>query len=289
MAVKNIARMFLGRIDSRVAKNLKPEFADGFEDAFREAMKDNNTIPILISSHEGHPDGISAAVLSKKLTNLASEVRDGTFPGFQLIIAASIKTGHQGQLLKEIITQGERDYLPRYRLRLLDLVRKKDVEKYKMRPNKIPFMRGLIKAIRADNGLIFFPEASVEGGRRIKSGPNKNHIKGMQEFNGVDFDLIIEAVQKNHKKPLFIPVGSYGAFNIVDPDHNRLPLKTIAALVNPVNQRLMWVKVGLPITYATLVNDMQKQGQEVISDNIGNFLGLKVAELLPPHARGVYA
>ncbi len=286
---RNIAGIFLGRIDSRVAKTLEPEFADGFEDTFREAMKNKDTIPILISSHQGHPDGVTAAVLSKKLTGLANEVRDGKFPGFQLIIAASIRAGHQGLLLKEIAVQGEKDYLPRYHLRFLDLVRKKDVERYNMRPNTFPFIRGLINAIQAGHGLILFPEASVESGRRIKSGPNKNRIKGMQRFNGVDFDLIIEAVRKNHKKALFIPVGSHGAFNIVDPDHKRPPLKTIAALAIPVSQRLMTVKVGQPINYADLVNDLQQQGQEVTSENIGNFLGHRVAELLPPHARGVYA
>ena len=125
IAVKPIVRIYLHGIEGNILKTMEPEFAKGFIDKFLEEMTDESTTPILVSSHQGHGDAAQAAVLSKQLTSLANKARE-SFQGFVLIVAASIRTGHQGQFLREALLQAEGNYAHRYNLRFLDLVRKKD-------------------------------------------------------------------------------------------------------------------------------------------------------------------
>lgn len=287
----------LGRMESKVVKTMTPEFPEGFEEIFRKEMEDEDTIPIPVFSHQGHMDAASTAVLSKRLTYLANKVRAGRFPGFRLIVAASIRAGHQGLLLKQVLIQAEKDRLPKYFLHFLDFVRPKDVEEYGMKPNRFSFMRELIKAVENREGIEIFPEKSVEGGRRKTEGRSEDDIKGMQPLDSENLHTIIQTVLKLNKKVLIIPVGSHGAYKIIDSNilkktnkpANRITPREWIVLSGPKRREIMTVKVGMPIKYDDILKQLADQGKDLTVENVGQYVGELIAQLLPEKARGAYA
>lgn len=303
--IKTFISMLLPFIERKLVKTMVPEFPQKFEIAFGEQMKDQNTVPIIVSSHEGHADAITMVALSKILTNLANQTSDpqkndseNRLKGFQLLVAASMRAGHQGLLIQESVVQAEKKYFPhKYPLTFVDYVREKDVGKYGMEPNKIAFTRRLIRAVNERYGIAVFPEASVESGR--KDGKNRNAIKGMQPINCENLRTVIKIIIHQGKSVLLIPVGSHGAYKIVDSNldkksgepANRITLKELKALLGKDANKLISARVGMPIKYEDIINELmaQRQGKQPTEQDISDLLGKKIAQLLPESARGVYA
>lgn len=298
-AIGRFAGLALYLIENRIMKPMVPEFPERFERVFEKEMQDSNTVPILISSHQGHVDGLFAAVVSKKLKDMASKTIDlqgnnhgNRLQGFILPIAASIRTGHQGLLLKQGIIQAEKKYLPYYSLLLADYVRKKDEEKYGMQSNAFALTRYLAEKIREGYGVADFPEGSVQGGRQNEKG-----INGMQQIDYDNLYTIIKIIKKQNRKPLFIPMCSYGAFKIINHNidkktnqpANRIGLKEFKVLVGSGTKNLMSVRIGMPIKDENLIEELTKQGEKITPRNIGDYLGKVIANLAPLDARGVYA
>lgn len=291
-------RGFVSLGERKIVKPIKPEYAEGFDNAFKKAMRDPSTLPILVSNHEGHADIVSIALVSRELTNIINGTRgDGDrFRGFMLTIAASLETGHQNLFLQEITRQAKKRFL-NYHLVTQPFVREADREKYGMDSNNLGYMKKLMEIVqkgdkRVADGLAFFPQGSVESGRRIKNGKNKGRIKGMQKFNcGELYNLIEKIEARCQRKVLIIPIGSHGAGKVISPDHRRPTLTAIEEmLLKPHPKPLMVVKVGLPIEWGRLKEQIveQKRG-EVTAEDVGNFLEKIVAPLLPSDARGIYA
>ena len=74
-AIKKFVPLFLSFIEHTIVRPMAPEFPEGFENVFREKMKSKDVVPIVISSHQGHADLITIAVVSKLLTYLANEAK----------------------------------------------------------------------------------------------------------------------------------------------------------------------------------------------------------------------
>jgi hypothetical protein len=292
-----VTEIFINRVERKVVDRINPEYAEGFDTAFKEAMQDSNVLAILISNHEGHADAISTAVISRRLTRIVNEARSDNdqFRGFMLTTAASLETGHQNLFLQEAIKQAKKK-LPKYNLSTQPFVRKADRERYGIISDNSSYMKELMEIVgkgvnRSADGLAFYPQGSVESGRRIKKGKNKNHIKGMQRLNCNELYSLIEIIEaRYHRKVLLIPIGSHGAGNVINPDHRRPTLKTVSTLANKKPKSLMSVKVGVPIKWDDLKKQIKEQkGQEATSEDLGDVLGRIIASLLPSDARGIYS
>lgn len=290
-------RIFVSLGERKIVKPIEPEYAEGFGSAFREAMQDLNALPILISNHEGHADIVSIAIVSQNLTNIINGTRDGEdqFRGFMLTIAASLETGHQNLFLQEITRQAKEIFL-NYHLVTQAFVRKSDREKYGLDSNNLDYMKRLMEIVkkganRGADGLAFFPQGSVESGRRIKNGENKGQIKGMQKFNCDELHKLIGIIETRYqRKVLLIPIGSHGAGKVINPDHRRPTREAIVKMLTLHPKPLMVVKVGLPIIWDSLVEQIGGQeGRKATAEDIGDFLGKTIASLLSSDARGVYA
>lgn len=290
-------RVFVSLAERKIVKPIEPKYLEGFGSAFREAMQDFNTLLILVSNHEGHADIAPIAIVSQKLTDIINETRDDgdRFRGFMLTIAASLGTGHQNLFLQETIRQAKKRFLD-YHLVTQPFVRETDKEKYGLVSDNSDYMKKLMEIVkkednRGTDGLAFFPQGSVESGRRIKTGKDKGRIKGMQKFNCGELYNLIEIIEaRYHRKVLIIPIGSHGAGNVISPDHRRPTLTAIAQMPKPHPKPLIVVKVGLPIKWGHLKNQIEEQkGQKATAKDIGDFLGKTIAAMLPPDARGIYA
>lgn len=295
------AEIFVDRTEKNIVQPIIPEFPDGFREMLLEKVKDPNTVLILISNHEGLPDGGTTAVLSRDITSLINEAKAIQEPhrGFMLTIAASLETGHQNLFIKEVIKYA-RYKLPKYFLTFGVYTRRKDKEKYHLKSNNNDEYNQKLTAIidkkeeREADGLALYLAGNMEEGRRIKEGEKKGQMKGMQRLECEQFHLLIEIMKKRyHKKPILIPVGSYGAFDVLDPDRNNLPtLKSIGVFMGTKPKKsLLTVKVGLPIDYDDMVDKIQKdkEQQKITNEDIDNCMGKMIAKLLPLSARGVYA
>lgn len=295
--IAKATEIFFNRVENNVVARITPEYVEGFDNAFREAMRDSNIMPILISNHEGHADAISTAVISGRLTGIVNETRSSgdQFRGFMLTVAASLETGDQNLFLQEGMRVVKKK-LPRYSLSMQPFVRERDRTKYGITADNEDYMGTLMEIARRGSnriadGLAFYPQGSVESGRRIKEGANKNHIKGMQSFNCDELYNLIRIIEtRYHRRVLLVPIGSHGAGNVINPDHRRPTLKTLLTLAKKNPESLMSVKLGMPINWTDLKQQIEKQkGRKATAQDVGDFLGKTIAALLPPDARGIYA
>ncbi len=254
-------------------------FPNEFEEQLEEKMLDERITPIIVSSHTSHADGIPLAALTKRLKSMSDHVSaTDRLKGFVIPIASSMESGHQGSIVKEG-TDRLRDIVKNaYNLETLAYTRDKDVKQYGLSQNA-KFAISFFRRVRDGHGVAVFPEGTMQAGRTKKYHLFGFEQYGMQEFK--ELEDVARNVIRAGKVPLYIPVGIYGGFRIESPNNNRLTFAYLneILLTHPAQTKLVSVKVGAPIAQSEVDPDQ----------NINSFLGKKVAQLLPPEARGVYA
>lgn len=294
------ATVFVGLAERNIVKPIKPKYPEGFDDTFMEIMKDPAVLPIFISNHTGHADAAGTIVVSRRLTELANKVRppENQFRGFMLTIAASLESAHQNLFLQQCTNRAKK-LLPEYAMSFSAYTRKKDVEKYQMnlggnrvyakKTNEITEGAGEREA----DGLAYYIEGTVEGGRRIKEGENMGQIKGIQRIDCEQLDKIIKRAQlRHHRKAVIIIASSDGACEILDPDKDNRPTrKAILTLSRPIppKKSLLTIKVDKPIFYDDMIHQLEeKTGRQATVQEIGDEIGRRIAKGLPQEKRGYY-
>lgn len=143
---------------------------------------------------------------------------------------------------------------------------------------------------------------------------NAPPIKGMQKFDeDVKFDKILEIAHNAGKKMVFIVAANSGAPKIIDHNTNQ-PIPTWEAWLanlNPLTpviqtlldlilldvkiKGLMDVKVGMPIRDTDMIKEIMEnrkdpalRDKEPTSGEFSDYLGRKIAILLPEYMRKVY-
>lgn len=188
-----------------------------------------------------------------------------------------------------------------------------DVDRYRMKPNRIEVTNALIEGVKAGFSLSFFPEGTVEAGRtKVREKRQENNeaqifvdieeflegigligeINGMQPFDGEVFGQAKRIADKYSKGALFVPIAINGVHHILKPTTDRKAILTpysFAALLSPFDLGLITVRVGVPIMANSMVGDLSSSGKEVNGQNMADYIGFQIARLLPENARGVYA
>lgn len=297
----------------------------GWADAITMALT-SRKLTRMINKARGFDDSVWQDIKVSFAGNLLQkpDPEKKRFKGFVLTIAKSldIEGKGQGPFIEELQKQAQ-SWFHEHFLTTDGFVREKDKEKYGLSGiiNKKHNLKMVQDIREGTTGRAFFPEASVEGGRISAEEKNGNHnnIKGMQKFDtSIKYDRLLEHIQKAGKKAVFLTVGSHGAFRIIDPNTKK-PIPTWEAWIanfNPLNtyvisdfmkaftrlmvdieiKGLMEVKIGMPIKAEDIVREIieNRKGQfsneqKPTSEEISSYLGKKIAALLPPEARGVYA
>ena len=293
------AEIFVNRVKHAILDPVRPEYPEGFDVAFMELIKDPAVLPILISNHTGHADVVTAADISKHSTELANKVRPAKDPfrGYMITMAASLETANQGIFLQQCTAYGKQ-LLADFSLSTEAFVRVKDEEKFSI-PRENSKYHKIVDAIiqrseiRTADGLIYYPEASVEGGRRYKDGPEKGQIKGTQKFKFEGINRVVDGAQSNYnRKVLYIVFSSKGANDVLDPSNHNFPTpQAIDAVISPIvpAKSLLQAKVGKLIFHNDLVEQIRQQkGSDPTPEDIGDRLGRICAEGLPLEERGIY-
>ncbi|MDP2585628.1 MAG: hypothetical protein Q8P29_01975 [Candidatus Levybacteria bacterium] len=294
------ATIFVGAIERNIVNPIKPEFPEGFDNTFTEIMKDPSVLPILISNHTGHADAAGTAVISRQLTKLVNKTRssENQFRGFMLTIAASLESAHQSIFLQQCTNRAKK-ILPNYGLSLGAYTRPKDVEKYQMdtKNNRVYAEKTseIIKggSEREADGLAYYIEGTVEGGRKIKEGENIGQTKGTQRIDCEQLNKIINKAQSRcHRRVVIITASSDGASEVLDPDKDNQPTrKAIKIVINPIppKKSLLTVRIDMPIFYDDLIRQLEERtGQKATTQDIGDEYGRRISKGLSPNKQGYY-
>ncbi|MDO8583086.1 MAG: hypothetical protein Q7R51_00975 [bacterium] len=247
--------------------------------AMKISDKTKGFLPIIVSSHTSHLDGLPLSVVAKILTDMTNLISgEHRLKGFTVPIAASMETGNQGSIVKKATEHIKKIMAQQYNLQTMPYVRAKDEKQYDIPRDRHKFLRDLTEQVRNGYGLALFPEATMQGGRTKRRIFGRTERFGMQEFKYME--AIAAIAKRTGKEPLYIPIGIDGGFRLESPDNNRPTLAYLREifLTQPAQTKLVNARVGLPITQ-----------KEIGSADINDFLGKTVAGLLPEKARGVYA
>lgn len=293
------ADIFIARGEKTIVPTINPEHPAGFEERFTELAKDPSSLFILLSSHQGHADIATTAVESGYLTGLTNKIRpENPSRGYMLTIASSLESGHQKILLQNLIKGLQKEFLPKNFLSTGAYTRKKDTSQYGIEADDSEYNKSIKEIIRGNetrkaDGLAFYLEGTVEGGRRKKKWGTEKSIKGLQPLDCENFYKLLKVMKICHRNPVLIFIGSDGANSILNPNFKNWPtVKAIKALAGnkPSKDKFFDVKVSMPITFDEMLAELQKDKQGKIEhQDVANYVGHNLAKLVRPEARGVYA
>lgn len=267
----------------RIVEATRVEQDPAFIDVFLEGIR-HGALPIFVSNHQGHVDGITVGRLVNRFRLLANDSgAPAPFPQITMPIAASLIEGNQGFLLQKAYSNFEH-LLVENNIRALPVVRQRDIE-LGMQQRKGKDVRNLKLAIEENNMILLFAEGRVQGGRSNSEGK----LNGMIPFDEDSIHLLIRIAKKNGRDPLLIPVSTFGGFQVLSPDYNFLTPQAIAAMGRIETPSLVYVHFGKPFTDTEMNNKILASGKEVTPLTQNEFVGHAVAKHLPRQSRGVYA
>lgn len=264
--------------------------------------------PVSVFSHQVHLDALGAAYVNRQLRTLEAEhgIVNPT-PGHIVTLAKSVDTGDQGELLQKGFRE-MKIYFDKLDMKTVLYAREED-KTYGLTPNGREVAKTLLHAAKENLGLSFFPEGRVHAGRRKPKekpaetaleqlvqrlediGLIQTEINGMQPFDGTVLLMAKRIVEQIGKRAAFTPVGIHGVFRLLKPtyDHKAFvtPFGYIAAAL-PFDLGLVSIRVGMTETSDDIQEKLKAQGKEFNPTNVADYLGGRIAKLLPPQARGVY-
>ena len=259
-----------------VADATKITYADDFFTRFLPPMQTGDFTPIYVACHSGHGQGIPAGESLDKMRNIINRVRqpDNKFPGWTMLIAASVLEGFQGPMVEQGVRQ-TLPFLERRHVGITEIVRPEDIKRYNMTQNLREVYEELKEAATAGYGIVLFPEGSVQSGRTNR---HFNEVFGMRQFKEVAIKLAQRAIKAAGKKDLWIPVASQGDRDLLSPDNFFLTRKSIAAVA----------RVGDPALVKIFVETPFRGDQAPKNVPLADFLGSKIARHLLPEEQGYY-
>lgn len=270
VATETYVRTFMPFVE-KISKSTCVDYAPGFWRSVDGHIA-NHDLLVLIPGHDSLHNGPTVSLVTNDLTLRARESGQD-FPGFVVPVAKSLIDGGQGYFLQRLFQEVEKKILNKNHLYVVKHTRIKDQEVYGTSPNRMEYMEEMRMKIGAGYGVMIFPEG--EAGR------------GMTNFKRDSLPVIIKLAQREGRQPVFIPVGVSG-----DPKvfyTSKVPtLEAVRAGLQMNDGALIDVRVGMPIALGEI------DGGFVLDRNPGNiarlnqFLGEKVAELLPEEERGVF-
>lgn len=237
-----------------------------------------NRVKVIYFRHLSHADAGALILTAKHLNKV------GNLPiNFVLPLAASLETGDQSDKLTDFYNV-IKPKLQRHRIEPIHVAREKDREKYGIARSTAENLR-LFREIRNGAALMYFPEGTVEGGRR---DPKTGLINGLSQVKDEFLPQMLSRISKN-TEIAFLPVSVSGTNRIYDPSTEDVTSE--AGLTVPKQwlfrqfPKLAMATVGAPFTSY----DMAQSGVNPNNPmEFNNFLMQRQAEMVPIQERGFY-
>jgi 1-acyl-sn-glycerol-3-phosphate acyltransferase len=244
-------------------------------------------VPVLYANHQSHADKL---VLSGIVQSLVQPDVDDQGPRLVVPVAATIESGAQGAYVQRLMSLFEPLYLDRGYGPDAPLTTHNDRQTRGIESSNTESLRRLMNAPRDNIGLVIFPEATLQGGRRGGDGA----LNGIQEVTpGTGSGLIgfpRSWLKRRMGEAVFIPVGISGSYRLYPPDPGRneiSPRVITDILEGEPTEALVVASTGDPFTYADLKDGAGEEPDPKNKRHL-NIMMDKVAELLPAEQGGFY-
>lgn len=268
-------------VSERIIRHAQIELPEGFLTEYVMAI-DSDYAPILVSNHASHADAAVAAKLISLLRKIANRTLpdDEQMMGFNVPLAKSLLTGHQGGYLRQAYL-GSEPVIEANGFYAVPIARSQDQdpERYAMPGNEREYLANTRRRMLAGfTGTVLFPEGTTEGGKIREDGK----LVGMIPLQRNSISTHISLTHRYaHKKVVIITAGITGGIEAINPNTKRAPFRIIARVRHADAFK---ITAGGIIKEDDLDFAALKRPEE-----INDFIGRKIAELLPPPMRGVYA
>lgn len=253
-------------------------------DTFSEAITEGMT-PLIIANHGSHMDELVLSLITKKIM---TDVQETDFNGFLLPTALSLYDGHQGPDIRTLAQMFDPVYTERG-INAVRIIRPKDLRnrwydlKYAKSVNHAAEEQ-MRHAPDTHSGIAWFPEGTMEGGRKGEDGK----IKGMQEVP--QGGLLVECLniwKERGRDVLILPVGLSNTNQIYSPTQE-LSEKVMKRIgTGSVLEPIAHITVGKPFTPMDVENKLG-----IAPDPKGSVwithLMRQIVPLIPQEAQGFY-
>jgi len=261
-------------LQNTIEYNLPPEFIGTIAEKVREGHK-----IMLYSNHTSHAEGLPYMGIADMLIS-QTDVK-----GFYMLVAASIATNNQNQVVEKMYSEFYDEYYERG-IEFLEITRSRDVEQYGMKKENVKPIRQLVRGMRNGKGMIIFPEASVQGGRKDHAGERY----GIQQVEPDVQELLTFLCGMYNI--IFVPIALDGGYNLYDPHIKRPPVSTMADLylstrLGRVPKKRLRATMGAPFTLDDLEGVTDETGR-IDGKVLTEYMMRHVATMLPEELRGIY-
>lgn len=243
---------------------------------FGEHIADG-AVPVIATNHISLFDGFVIA----KLTQQAKLRSQGAVMSFDLVIAQSLAAGKQGDETDAYFT-AVKPFLREFGTELdLSIPTQNDIHYREVKREKRDYLGDYLEAAPQEGkGFAIFPEGTVKGGR---INPKTQEVNGMRAVRSEnDMTKFIDAVRAKGRDVVVLLGGIEGTDQMISPDH-LFPTDEIIRFIlgytdYPATTSPMRVTVAAPY--------LRRAGGEATD---GKDIAQRIAQLLPPERRGVWA
>jgi hypothetical protein len=241
-------------------------------------FKRQNRVKVVYFRHLSHADAGALILTAKRLNKV------GNFPiNFVLPLAASLETGDQSDKLTDFYNV-IKPKLQKHRIEPIHVAREKDREEYRLARSTAENLR-LFREVKRGAALMYFPEGTVEGGRR---NPNTGEINGLSQVKDEFMPQMLSRIGAD-QEIAFLPISVSGTNRIYDPTTANVTSE--AGRIVPMQwlfrqfPKLATATVGEPFTS----QDMLRSGVNLNNpQEFNNYLMYRQAEMVPSEERGFY-
>lgn len=234
-------------------------------------------VPVIATNHTSLFDGFVVA----KLADDARKRSHGVVEKFDLVIAQSLASGKQQEEANAYFS-AVKPFLREYGVEMdLSIPTENDVHYRQVKREKRDYLQDYLEVAPQEGlGFAIFPEGTVRGGKR---NPTTGIINGMRLVKSEnDMTRFIDAVRAKGHDVVVLLGGIDGADQMINPDTIFPADAMLSYLLGyadyPTDGQPIRVVVGEPVVIWA--------GTEPTD---GKELAQKIANLLPPHRKGVWA
>lgn len=252
-----------------------------YESMVREIMATGKYWPVVLGTHNSHAAGFPALEEAKYVRDIAHDER---IRGSRLVVAANIETGQNEEVQAYFRTS--KKIFKKLDAQTMFVVRDKDVAQGEERDRKKQHAE-FLSLVKDGRIPVIFPEGSVEAGRQ-KPGGVPGEVKGMIPLARSSVRLIVKYIRHQGMEPLLFFVGTTGANRIYDPIIGKGTSEATWKALGFKRGPLMSSIIDYPVRADELERHLQIDGR-VPDGAWEQYVGERLAQLVPPNERGVYA
>lgn len=281
---RNLWRRFIASRQEAVVLNNPINRPPYYKSLIQSIMKDGEHWPLVLGTHKSHPAGFPAMEEAKNIRNIANEV----LPPNQQIRKSLILVAYS-------IDKTQTEEVVEYFKLVQPTITKLDAEPFfVVRGAKDGKPKNLRELYEASMHLvencqipIALAEGSVDSGRQ-KPGGLPGEIKGMIQLQAQSVSLLVHAIEAQGKKPLLFFIGNTGENHVYDPIAERVTREANLRAFGLRRDPIMSSVVDYPTAAEDIAKFLGVNGK-LPKGFLEQYCGERLAQLVPPHERGVYA